>query len=85
VDNRTGNGHDGATLQAIIFRSSDLDLHFVAYNAELLEMLTPQLDQQLAQHKIKQSCTDQVKWVLKRLLDRPRPEINEVAKGIGHE
>jgi hypothetical protein len=29
---------------AIIFRSSDLDLPFVGYNAELLEMLTPQLD-----------------------------------------
>ena len=39
-----------ANRDAIIFRSSDLDLHFVAYNAELLEMLTPQLDQQLAQH-----------------------------------
>jgi len=46
-------------------------------------MLTPQLDQRLAQHKKKQSCTDQVKWVLKRLLGGPRPEINEVAKELG--
>jgi hypothetical protein len=28
---------------------------------------------------------DQVKWVLKRLLGGPRPEINEVAKELGHE
>jgi AraC-like DNA-binding protein len=72
-----------AKRDAIIFRSSDLDLPFVGYNAELLEMLTPQLDQQLAPHKKKQSCTDQVKWVLKRLLGGPRPEINEVAKELG--
>jgi AraC-like DNA-binding protein len=72
-----------AKRDAIIFRSSDLDLPFVSYNAELLEMLTPQLDQQLARHKKKQSSTDQVKWVLKRLLGGPRPEINEVAKELG--
>jgi AraC-like DNA-binding protein len=72
-----------AKRDAIIFRSSDLDLPFVGYNAELLEMLTPLLDQQLAQHKKKQSCTEQVKWVLKRLLGGPRPEISEVAKELG--
>ena len=72
-----------AKRDAIVFRSSDLDLPFVSYNAELLEMLTPQLDQQLARHKKKQSSTDQVKWVLKRLLGGPRPEINEVAKELG--
>lgn len=72
-----------AKRDVIIFRSSDLDLPFIGYNAELLEMLTPQLDQQLAQHKKRQSCTDQVKWVLKRLLGGPRPEINEVAKELG--
>jgi AraC-like DNA-binding protein len=72
-----------AQRDAIIFRSTDLDLPFVGYNAELLEMLTPLLDQQLAQHKKKQSCTEQVKWVLKRLLGGPRPEISEVAKELG--
>jgi len=72
-----------AKRDAIIFRSSDLDLPFVGYNAELLEMLTPQLDQQLARHRKKQSCTEQVKWVLKRLLGGPRPEISEVAKELG--
>jgi AraC-like DNA-binding protein len=72
-----------AKRDAIIFRSTDLDLPFVGYNAELLEMLTPLLDQQLAQHKRKQSCTQQVKWVLKRLLGGPRPEISEVAKELG--
>jgi AraC-like DNA-binding protein len=72
-----------AKRDAIIFRSCDLDLPFVSYNAELLEMLTPQLDQQLAQRKNQQSCSDQVKWVLKRLLGGHRPEITEVAKELG--
>jgi AraC-like DNA-binding protein len=72
-----------AKRDAIIFRSGDLDLPFVSYNAELLEMLTPQLDRQVAQRKNKQSHGDQVKWVLKRLLGGPRPEISEVAKELG--
>lgn len=72
-----------ARRDAIIFHSSDLDLPFVSYNAELLAMLTPQLDQQLAQHKKQLSCSDQVKWVLKRLLGGHRPEITEVAKELG--
>lgn len=72
-----------ARRDAIVFRSGDLDLPFVSYNAELLEMLTPQLDQQLAQRKEQQSCADQVKWVLKRLLGGHRPEIAEVAKELG--
>jgi AraC-like DNA-binding protein len=72
-----------AQRDAIVFRARDLDLPFVSYNAELLEMLTPQLDRQLEQRKIQQSCSDQVKWVLKRMLGGPRPEINDVAKELG--
>jgi AraC-like DNA-binding protein len=72
-----------ARRDAIVFRSSDLDLPFVSYNAELLEMLTQQLDHQLEQRKKKRSCSDQVKWVLKRLLGGHRPEVIEVAKELG--
>jgi AraC-like DNA-binding protein len=68
---------------AIFFRVSDLDLPFVTYNAELLEMLTPQLDRQLAQCRKQQTCTEKVKWVLKRLLGGPRPEISDVARELG--
>jgi AraC-like DNA-binding protein len=72
-----------ARRDAIVFRRSDLDLPFVSYNADLLEMLTPQLERQLEQHNTHQSCSDQIKWVLKRLLGGPRPEIGEVAKELG--
>jgi AraC-like DNA-binding protein len=68
---------------AIFFRASDLDLPFVTYNAELLEMLTPQLDHQLAQRRNQQTCTEKVKWVLKRLLGGPRPELTDVARELG--
>jgi AraC-like DNA-binding protein len=72
-----------ARRNAIVFRIRDLDLPFVSYNAELLEMLTPQLDRQLEERKTQRSCADQVTWVLKRLLGGPRPEIRDVAKELG--
>jgi AraC-like DNA-binding protein len=72
-----------ARRDAIVFHRRDLDLPFLSYNADLLEMLTPQLDLQLKQRKTQQSHADQVKWVLKRLLGGPRPEIKEVAKELG--
>ena len=64
-------------------RSRDLDLPFVTYNAELLKMLTPQLDHQLAQHRKQQTCAEKVNWVLQRLLGGPRPEIADVARELG--
>jgi AraC-like DNA-binding protein len=72
-----------ARRDAIVFRTCDLDLPFVSYNADLLAMLTPQLDRQLEQRKAEQSCAEQVNWVLKRLLGGHRPEITEVAKELG--
>jgi AraC-like DNA-binding protein len=68
---------------AIFFRAGDLDLPFVTYNAELLDMLTPQLDRQLAQRRKQQTCSEKVNWVLKRLLGGPRPEIGDVARELG--
>jgi hypothetical protein len=44
-----------ARRDAIVFRSGDLDLPFVSYNADMLEVLTPQLDGELAQRKKKQT------------------------------
>ena len=72
-----------ARRDAIVFRTRDLDLPFVSYNADLLAMLTPQLDRQLERRKAEQSCAEQVNWVLKRLLGGRRPEITAVAKELG--
>jgi AraC-like DNA-binding protein len=73
----------GARRNVIILRTSDLDLPFVTHNADLIEMLTPQLDRQLAGRKAQAKIVDQVKWVLKRLLSGSRPDILLVAKELG--
>jgi len=73
----------GAPRNVIILRTSDLDLPFVTHNAELMEMLAPQLDQQLDGRKARAKIVDQVKWVLKRLLSGSRPDIFLVAKELG--
>ena len=72
-----------ARHNTIYFRSRDLDLPFISYNADLLAMLTPQLDDQLARRRKKQTYAEQVKWVLQRLLGGNRPEITDVAKELG--
>src|SRR5882724_6633527 len=72
-----------AARDTIAFRTSDLDLPFVTYNAGLLEMLSPQLDKELARKKAERTTGGQVKWVLKRLLGGHRPDVAEVAKELG--
>ncbi|MEI9998086.1 MAG: AraC family transcriptional regulator, partial [Verrucomicrobiota bacterium] len=72
-----------ARRDAIVFRSADLDLPFASYNADLLAMLTPQLDAQLDRARREQSAADQVRWVLRRLLGASRPGIGDVARELG--
>ncbi len=72
-----------ARRNAIFFRTTDLDLPFVTYNAELLAMLSPQLDQELARRKAEQTLVAKVKWVLVRLLGGHQPGIMTVAKELG--
>ncbi len=72
-----------ARRDAIMLQPADLDLPFVTHNAELIEMLTPLLDRQLAGRKTQEKIVDQVKWILKRLLSGSRPDIVLVAKELG--
>jgi AraC-like DNA-binding protein len=72
-----------ARQNAIFFRTSDLDLPFITYNAELLAMLSPQLDRELARRKAEQTVVAKVKWVLVRLLGGHQPGIMAVAKELG--
>jgi AraC-like DNA-binding protein len=68
---------------ALVLNLSDLDLPFATHNADLLEMLNPQLEKALAGKKARTSVGDQVKWILKRLLSGTRPDILLVAKELG--
>jgi hypothetical protein len=59
--------HFNARRDVIVFRLSDLDLPFATYNAELLEMLSPGVDKELAtQEQRNSSAAGQIRWVLRR-------------------
>jgi AraC-like DNA-binding protein len=65
-----------------MLHAADLDRQFVMYNAELLEMLDPQLAKAVQARPAQRSTSEQVKWVLKRLLAGARPEIAAVAREL---
>lgn len=73
----------GAARDALILRSSDLDRPFPGHNAELLDVLTPALTDALEQFHPKDSCSEQVKVVLKRSLASGRPELASIARDLG--
>lgn len=68
---------------AMIFKKADMDRPFLTYNADLLAMIAPQLESELAFQKAQQNARDQVKTTLKRLLAGQRPDIKEVARELG--
>jgi AraC-like DNA-binding protein len=72
-----------AARNAMVFRRSDLDLPFITYNAELVAMLSPQIDRELAKKRSELTVAAHVKWVLMRLLGGRSPEIHDVAKELG--
>jgi AraC-like DNA-binding protein len=67
----------------LVLHASDLNLPFVTHNAELLEILSPQLEKALEEKRGRARVGDQVKWLLKRLLSGNRPDILLVAKELG--
>ncbi|KRE93227.1 AraC family transcriptional regulator [Paenibacillus sp. Soil766] len=73
----------GASSNRLTLHRRDLELPFVSYNEELLEMLTPVLDQSLDEQLRRHSITEMVKWILKRSLTAGRPDIHTVAKELG--
>src|SRR6201998_980182 len=73
----------GARRNALGLHATDLDRPFLTYNAELLDMLNPQLERALEERRAQSSITEKVKWILKRLLAGSRPEIAAVARELG--
>ncbi len=72
-----------ARRNMLVLHAADLDRPFVTYNDELLAMLDPQLLKALEERRAQPSTSEQVKWVLKRLLAGARPEIAAVARELG--
>ncbi|WP_025027946.1 AraC family transcriptional regulator [Caldalkalibacillus mannanilyticus] len=73
----------GAQNNRLTLHRSDLDRPFVTHNQELLEILTPVLDQSLDEYQCSHSITEKVKWIIKRSLTAGQPEIRTVASELG--
>jgi AraC-like DNA-binding protein len=72
----------GAARNAMIFRTSDAALPFVTRNPELLDMLTPQFDEELKRHKGEETFSERVRVAIQRKLAGQRPRINEIAREL---
>src|SRR5258705_11502234 len=73
----------GARRNILVLHTADLDRPFLTHNAELLEMLDPQLDRALKEQRARRSISEQVKWILKRLLAGAHPDVSAVARELG--
>lgn len=71
----------GAAHNALVFRSTDAQIPFVTRNAELLEMLAPQFEQEMKQISAdeKNSFIELVRGAIQRRLTGKRPGIEEIA------
>ncbi|MFD2333581.1 AraC family transcriptional regulator ligand-binding domain-containing protein [Cohnella sp. GCM10020058] len=73
----------GADVNRLMLRRSDLDLPFVSYNEELLDILTPALDRSLTELQSNQKVSGKVKRILARCLSQGRIDIKTVAQALG--
>lgn len=71
-----------AEINRLSFRRADLDKPFASYNAELLDILIPELDQRLQQQARSATLAGQIRWVLRRRLTAGRPDIRSVAREL---
>src|SRR5438046_7139600 len=71
-----------ATQNALIFSKSDIELHVVTYNADLLATVAPQLEAELTEQLAEKTFTEQAKGILKQLLAGQRPGIQDLAREL---
>jgi AraC-like DNA-binding protein len=72
----------GTTRNALIFRAADATRPFITRNAELLEMLAPQFDQQLKEIASQDSLSELVRTAIQQRLTGHRPSIEEISKDL---
>lgn len=70
----------GAQHNKIIFSAEDFDQSFITYNPDLLELIAPQLEAELAQELAATSFQEQLKAVLKRSLAGQKPRVEDAAR-----
>ena len=73
---------DGASRNSIIFRASDAVAPFVTRNAELLDLLAPQFEEQLRQYKDEDSFIELVHRAIQDRLTGQRPSIDVISQAL---
>lgn len=73
----------GSARDTLVLKWSDLDRPFPGHNAELIEIITPALEESFGRLRPRSSFSEQVKTVLKRGFASGRPEIAAVARDLG--
>ncbi len=71
-----------AGQNALVFSMADIERPFLTHNPDLLAIVAPQLEAELAEQLARKTLSEQAKGVLKRLLAGRRPGIHEVAKEL---
>lgn len=72
----------GTAQNAIVFRAEDAQCPFVTRNAELLDMLAPQFDQEMKQVQVQHSFSDLVRDAIQQRLTGHRPSIDDIARDL---
>ncbi len=72
----------GAGRNAIVFRVADAQRPFVTRNAELLEMLAPQFEEELKQENVDENFIERVRLAIQQKLTGRRPNIEDIADAL---
>ncbi|RXS93347.1 AraC family transcriptional regulator [Silvibacterium dinghuense] len=72
----------GAARNRIVFRAADARLPFITRNAELLDMLAPQLEQQLRNVHGEDSFVMLVRRAIQERMSGRRPAIDDIARTL---
>jgi len=72
----------GAARNVLVFEQVALEQPFLTHNADLLAIVAPQLEAELAEQQAMRSFREQVKAVLKKTIAGQRPELRMVAREL---
>jgi AraC-like DNA-binding protein len=72
----------GARHNKMFFRDEDMTAPFLTHNPELLELVAPQLEAELAQQISGTSLREQLKGILKKFLAGQRPRLEDAAREL---
>lgn len=67
---------------ALVFSKADMELPFVTYNPELLAIVAPRLDAELAEQLAQKTFAEQAKGILKQHLAGHRPGVQDLAREL---